>query len=233
LALVKDGPSIFEQIALAAGRSADTSVHFEYSTSAPGVKGNPSHTDAMVISPHSAVAVEAKWTEPRYETVVGRLRTSVRNFVRRSHGKGDAAEYLGAQQKVVNAWLELLRPCSTRPLNYDIAGEVVYQMVHRAASACATGRPPTLVYLHFHSASTIGGATADEYKADLEDLYKLLGNPLNLSVYFAELGMEPTETFRPISSLRKGSEDTDRRVRAAISSTRLFNFADAKIDRIG
>lgn len=42
---------------------------FEYQVSPIRGKGKPSHTDLMIITGDVAIAIEAKWTEPRYPTV--------------------------------------------------------------------------------------------------------------------------------------------------------------------
>ena len=44
-------------------------LNFEHMVYPLRGRGNPSYTDLMVISPQLAIAIEAKWTEPRYEAV--------------------------------------------------------------------------------------------------------------------------------------------------------------------
>ena len=55
------------------GAPSDSTVHFEYRVASPKPKGNPSQTDALLMSGSKVWAVEAKWTEPRYETVAKRI----------------------------------------------------------------------------------------------------------------------------------------------------------------
>jgi hypothetical protein len=51
VALVKDDQSTFEKIATRCGSGPPFSIHFEYTVRAPDVGGNPSHTDAMILTP--------------------------------------------------------------------------------------------------------------------------------------------------------------------------------------
>ena len=44
-------------------------LNFEYTVSPPRGRGKASHTDLMIVSPEIAIAIEAKWTESRYEKV--------------------------------------------------------------------------------------------------------------------------------------------------------------------
>ena len=52
-------------------------LNFEHTVCPPRGRGNPSHTDLMAISlPDLAIAIEAKWTEQRYQIVGKWLRDS-------------------------------------------------------------------------------------------------------------------------------------------------------------
>src|SRR5688572_31809590 len=73
LALAKDGWSTFEKLLSLCGMSGDLSIAFERTVESPRQGDRPSFTDAMVISETHVLAIEAKWTEPRYETVATRL----------------------------------------------------------------------------------------------------------------------------------------------------------------
>lgn len=231
VALVKDDLAVFSAIAAACGCQSHLSVHFEYKIAPPGIEGNPSQTDAMVLSPVSALALEAKWTEPRYETVSVRLKNRVAKLIR--NDPDNAVRHDAAQRAVIKGWLSLLQRHSSQPIELEDVGEAVYQIVHRAASACASSRSPSLAYLHFNPSPARGTATRAQYRADLRHLHQLLGSPHNFPFYFVEVPLQPTVAFREIESLPKGRLDTDRKIRDAISSTRLFEFGDPRVDKIG
>jgi hypothetical protein len=231
VALVKDDWSVFREIAEACGCEPDLSVHFEYKVAAPGIGGNPSQTDAMVFSPISALALEAKWTEPRYETVSKRLKNRVAKLV--GADPNNAEKHNSAEQAIIKGWLDLLGLHSNTAVKFEDAGEAVYQMIHRAASACTTDRRPSLLYVHFDPTSAGDGETTAQYRADLKHLHELMGKPIGFPFYLADVPLRPTEAFRAIELLPKGLPDTDIKVRDAIRSTRLFEFGDPSIDKIG
>ena len=52
----------------------DSATYFEYRVPSPKANGNPSQTDALIMSESKVWGIEAKWTEPRYETVARRIR---------------------------------------------------------------------------------------------------------------------------------------------------------------
>ena len=91
----------------------------------------------MMMSDSAVWAIEAKWTEPRYETVAKRI----------SKQEADGAD----PRKTVEGWLKHFRPFTECDLRIEAFENVVYQTLHRAASACAvaTARKlrPELVYL--------------------------------------------------------------------------------------
>lgn len=67
----RDTDECLRQFGHAAGLdlSAATELHFEHSVAVRSGRGKPSFTDLMILSPESVVAVEAKYTEPRYASV--------------------------------------------------------------------------------------------------------------------------------------------------------------------
>jgi hypothetical protein len=182
--------------------------------------------------------LEAKWTEPRYETVSKWLKRRVAALVKKDPDVEDdtskAAKHRATQQTVIKARLGLLGPHSA--VGADEAGEAIYQMVHRAASASATANAtassPSLVYVHFQSMPARAGATIGQYRAELRRLHKLMGSPASFPFYLAEVPLWPTEAFHKIESLPLGDNETDKSVRAAIGSTRLFDFGDPQIEDI-
>ena len=218
LALVRDDWSTFRHVLALGQFPDDADLHFEFQVKSPRGVGRPSHADLMIRGESAAMAVEAKWTEPRYETVAARL-------ARPESGDQDHREFAGG-------WLDLLRPFATRPLTLDEFSGAVYQMVHRAASVCAITRAPSLAYLHFTSSTATQGEGTSQYHADLSYLHGILGHPAGFPFHLVELPIEPTSEFATIKNLEKGSLDTDRAVRATLLSSRLFAFGQPRIRTI-
>ena len=145
-------------------------LHFEYLVRSPRGSGKESHTDLMVLSPEQAIAIEAKWTESRYQ-VIAKWLTGSSN-----------------RRAVLRGWCELLEQHGASPITEGSLSELPYQMVHRAASAChaiKTGRP-LLVYLVFHPTAK----KRAEYLSDLSRLRDVLGPRSSLVIAFAECSIE-------------------------------------------
>jgi Domain of unknown function (DUF6946) len=183
-------------------------LHLEYTVRPPLGRGTSSHTDLMVIGGDRSVAIEAKWTEPPYADVGTWLKNDDPN-----------------RREVMNGWLSLLQPHAIKPLRLDDFRAARYQMVHRAASACATGASPCLAYLQFTPSPT---GTPPPHRvqllADAQHLRDLLGVAAFPILVF-EAQIRPTDAFEAIKDLPKGTSATATAVRERLSSgTRLFNF---------
>ncbi len=133
---------------------AGAELHFEYHVPVQQGRGKASCTDLLLRSGDVAVAVEAKWTEPRYETVETWLG-------------GQAS---GNRSDVLNGWLGLLSARGDNPLTPEAVSELPYQLIHRAASACHPKASARWLVYHIFS----NGAASDEYKDDLTMLKPLL-----------------------------------------------------------
>lgn len=185
-----------------------TELHFEYTVRSPLGRGTPSHTDLMVIGGGCAVAIEAKWTEPPYENVDRWLA-------------GDDSN----RREVMSGWLSLLQPHAREHLRLDDFRAARYQMVHRAASACATGLSPRVAYLQFAPSPTgTRSLHREQLLADAQHLRDLLGDSAFPILVF-EAQIRPTEAFEAIKNLPKGTAATASAVLKTLSSnTQLFNF---------
>jgi hypothetical protein len=197
-------------------------VHFEYCVASPKRGGHASQTDALLVSDSTVWAVEAKWREPRYETVAERL----------SKPEDDGADPRGT----LNGWMRHLQPFTTRTLQIDVFADVVYQVLHRAASACAVATAqklsPELVYLHFHPFQLKNSATTAQYVSDLAHLHALLGSPAGFVFRVVELPLRPTAAFESIKGSDKHSPATSARVAEALCHEPLFTFGTPTSKRI-
>lgn len=212
------------------GAAPESELRFEYEASSGSKSARPSQTDLMVLGNSRAVAVEAKWTEPRYESVARRLlrRTELRK-------KYPSVESLALdrehQEAEVRAWLSRLQPLAYESLTTAGMADVVYQMIHRAASAVATGLSPSLLYLHFEDTEIRYGASTGTYKTDLADLHKKLGRPSGFRFYVATQPIQRTAAFRTIEGLSRTQSSTRAAVREAIKAGPLFIYGAADIEQ--
>lgn len=197
-------------------------IHFEYCVPSPKADGNPSQTDALLTSDTTVWAIEAKWTEPRYETVARR--------VAKPEADGSDA------RTTVAGWLTYLQPFVTRELRVEDALGLVYQVVHRAASACfvasAKQLRPHLVYLHFHPSPVSSSATTEQYIGDLRALKTVMGTTDMMSFTVVEMPLEATPAFEAIKDLDKREATSARRVKEALCHGPLFTFGNPVVTRI-
>ena len=224
LSWLKHEPSMVESLLQDLGMSANFDLHLEYKVKPLKGHGKASHTDMMVVSEKSSLAIEAKWTEPRYESI-----SKWRSQGADSQNRCD----------VLAGWLDFLQQHAPYPLHSDAFSVAVYQMVHRAASACSTGCNPKLAYLMFRSSQDPKSADMQKIHEDLTKLWDLLGKPDTFPFYLVELPLFPTAAFKEIAPLQKANKTTAEKkataekVRTALKSNRLFDFDKYCIKKIG
>ncbi|MGH9641049.1 MAG: DUF6946 family protein [Terriglobales bacterium] len=122
--------------AIGAPEASAVELAFEYPTAVREGRGKHSFTDLMGITDAAAVAIEAKYTEPQYESV---------------------ASWLGPQpsenrRNVLRGWLEMVDKIVGRWVSPETVSGIPYQVIHRTASVCCVDRPiRSVVYQVFAS----------------------------------------------------------------------------------
>jgi hypothetical protein len=192
--------------------------HLEYTVGPFDGRGKASHTDVMLTYGDNSLAIEAKWTEPMYETVEDWLE------------KGTTKT--NNKKAVLNGWLEKLTerlgPSYSAP-DFDCT---IYQMLHRAASAAVAGKRPRLAYFIFKPSPTGGAASANDIFTQLSSLWKLLGSPDAFPFYAVEIKLKELATFTVLPKTK--DEATDEAVRAALQDgKKLFDFSLETIQPVG
>jgi len=236
LSLVEHSAHQWHALLKSWGAPADATIHFEYCVPSAKPGSNPSQTDVMLTSDFTVWAVEAKWTESRYETVAKRLTKQPR-YKTIAEGLSRREADLVDAKVTVKGWLQHLNRFATHSLQLEDVSDVVYQVLHRAASACAVatehGRVPHLIYLHFHPSPLKSSATTKQYFSDLGDLHVLLGSPTDLKFAVVEVPIQPTKAFESIKDLDKSLPATSERVTEALRQGGLFIFGTPITMRIG
>lgn len=194
------------------------SIHLEYKVQCPQGNKPESQTDLMVLANDTSVAFESKWTEPIGGTVTTWLQ---------SRNEQNA-------QQVLEGWINCLQPITTTRLQREWFYQSIYQMVHRTASACASGETPQVVYFLFHPSFDGQTASQKQVSDELEHLWRLLGRPTKLQMWVAQINLSFTEKYRRIFGLPKESQQTAQAVREALASNeRLYYFDKPIVQRIG
>ena len=119
-----------------------------------------------------------------------------------------------------------------RKLDLDDFSGIVYQAIHRAASACYESEKPNLAYLHFVPDPSGKGATATQYESDLELLRELMGKPNEFGIYLIEVNIKQTPAFEKIKDLPKSTAETATAVRNALENGPIFDFSDLHLQDI-
>jgi hypothetical protein len=220
LALLMHAPDVFNNIIREIGFPDDYDLHFEYTVGPFGGRGKASHTDVMLKTDLDSLAIEGKWTEPMYATV--------KDWPKRGAAK------TANQLAVLQGWLNVFGRQLGKSFDVGAFDEMIYQMIHRAASAAYVGERPRLAYFLFKPSPDPRAAKSDDIFGKLTDLWHLLGKPASFPFYVVEIECKPLEKYEPLRLLVKGEEATTEAVCAALQEpTPLFQFSDYRIRRIG
>ncbi|MEQ8851719.1 hypothetical protein [Gimesia sp.] len=216
LSLLMHNPTMFNAIVDQLGMPQERQLFLEYKVSSPANSRTKSHTDIMLKSGSDALAIEAKWTEPMYDDVQTWL-SKVTN--------GPA---------VLNGWLELiLKVLAKKSLKAEDFREVIYQMLHRAASAAATGYRPRLAYFLFKPSPDPQSASTDAIKSALTTLWGKLGKPKKFPFYVVEIVTVPSAAYELIRNEPK-CEATSEQLKTVLKGGEpLFEFESYSISEIG
>jgi hypothetical protein len=194
----------FEEI-LGINLGPSTDVVFEYAVTARGGRGKSSFTDVMLIGPAAAVAIEAKYTEPPYETVRRWLRYPAEPN----------------REAVLDGWLELITTACGIRLTVEQVLNVPYQLVHRCASVCSIDTTTRLVvYLLFDEAE------GSKYETGIRAFLKLF--PESIALRFAVITCKVDKTC-VLASLQEewntGVRKMGQQVKSALEAGQLYEFA--------
>jgi len=168
----------------------------------------------MVTAPGFAIAIEAKWTEPRYELV--------RDWLGNTPNKAE----------VLRGWCDLLeRRMVGRLVERDL-GTLPYQMVHRAASACDEAGVRSgcwLVYQVFEAT----GNSLGECLADLQNLGQLLGPGSSLGIAVIECSVDPSDALGGLRTRwREGARQLAQSVRASLANGELLSVSLGRVHHV-
>ncbi len=210
--------SVFDRIICEIGFPPQHVLHLEYTVGPFGGRGKASHTDVMLTSGADSLAIEAKWTEPMYETIKDWPEKGVAKTAN--------------QQAVLNGWLnELGRRLGKTYAAADFA-EAIYQMLHRAASAVVAGERPRLAYFLFKPSPDTRAAKADDIFKQLSRLWNLIGTPAAFPFSAVEIELEEQPVFTALPKTK--GEATAEVVCAALQGSEpLFTFKQVKIRQVG
>lgn len=179
---------------------------FEHQVPVKAGTGKASHTDLMIRTPTQTVAIEAKYTEPGYESVSAWRKKST----------GDNRD------KVLRGWLKLINDTLHSSLTVKNAEDSTYQLIHRTASACEGSAAVRIVaYQCFDCDSR----ERKQYLDQMRRLKGLIGNQTNLRFVFLECKLERTAQYENLlRRWRNKSKDLEPAVRKGLSEGKLLKI---------
>ena len=186
--------------------SDHTELHFEYEVPVQQGRGKSSYTDLMILGTDVAVAVEAKFTEPRYESVETWL----------------AAARTTNRAEVLEGWIRAIEAGSEAMVNREVVRELPYQLIHRTASVCCVSRRRRVVVYQ-----VFGDSPGPYYAEDLRRLASAIPARDRVSFYVVASAFHPTTTYAQLSARwDAGERDIGTDVRDALIAGPLLEFAE-------
>lgn len=194
LAFWRDPAVALEQLSRALGEqlSAPVDISFEHQVAVKAGRGKASHTDVMIHTPTHTVAIEAKSTEPGYESV-SEWRKKGGALKKESPPKEAGSS--GNRDQVLKGWLELINKTLNCSLTLENTDTITYQLIHRTASACEGSATTRIVaYQCFNCCPD----EKDEYRSQMRRLRQLVGNHANLRFAFLDCSVKEHDAFKQL-----------------------------------
>lgn len=187
-----------------------TDLWFEFAVPVQRGRGKPSFTDLMIIASSAVVAIEAKFTEPPYESVRAWLR--------------DPPE--ANRSEVLEGWLDLIRSVSGTSLSVSDVMDLPYQLVHRTASVCSVPRPVrAVVYQVFYQED--GQDSLEYYVTNLTDLWCRLGRTAAIGFHVLGCPLNSLLTHEVlVEQWKQRDHQLGDAVRTALLRGTLFSFGE-------
>lgn len=150
---------------------------FEYETPVEKGKGRASCTDLMIFNDKNSYCIEAKRTEPKYQTVEEWLSVGKENHENRL--------------QVLQGWLYLIGKKCEMIISVSDIKEFPYQMIHRLASACKMKGKSELLYFCFSQVRE----NQEYYCEQLNKISKLTDGKITIKLIIFEI-KETTEFIK-------------------------------------
>lgn len=181
-------------------------LHFEYEVPVQQGRGKSSYTDLMIVGDDFAVAIEAKFTEPRYESVETWL----------------AAARTTNRREVFEGWIRAIEAGTEAELDSEVVRGLPYQLIHRTASVCCVSRRNRVVVYQ-----VFGDSPGPYYAEDLRRLASALPARDCVSFYVVASAFRPTPTYAQLAARwDAGERAIGADVRDALVAGPLLEFAE-------
>ncbi|MCW5906229.1 MAG: hypothetical protein KIS94_00075 [Chitinophagales bacterium] len=164
-------------------QSQDINLHFEYQV--PSIQSaKSSFTDLFICTIDTSIAIEAKYTEPRYKPCKVWI------------SRGEKPSY---RELVLQHWLDLISEVTGNRYSPSMVADIPYQMIHRTASACCMPDKKNIMVVYQLFAQQSGAKKF--YGADLARLKQILGNSPFIRFCIHEVKSSP-RNLQPFVSVK-------------------------------
>jgi len=179
-------------------------LHFEYEVPVRRGRGKSSYTDLMILADDVAVAIEAKFTEPRYESV----------------GNWLGPEQATNRADVLNGWIGAIEGVTGGAINREIVRQLPYQVIHRTASVCCVNSPKRVVVYQ-----VFGHAPEPYYADDLGRLVSAMAARDRVMFFVVSNSFRRTATYAQlVARWDAGEREMGTDVRDALIAGPLLEF---------
>lgn len=194
---------LWEGLGLRLPEHAD--LHFEHEVPTQAGRGKSSYTDLMILAGDVAVAIEAKFTEPRYDSVGSWLGTAPTTN----------------RRDVLEGWLRAIEAVTQTSLPRDAVSSLPYQLIHRTASVCCAGRPKRFVVYQ-----VFGDVPGTYYAEDLERLASAIAAQDRVIFLVLGCAFRSTEAYAKLEARwDAGERNMAADVRDALLAGPLLKFS--------
>jgi hypothetical protein len=206
--------------------AAVSELHFEYEVPVRAGHGKPSYTDLMILSDEIAVGIEAKFTEPAYDSVAKWLMRKPADNGRDSQLKNE--ERIKNRSEVLNGWLNAIQEVTSRCITPEAISGLPYQLIHRTASVCCVERPRRYLLYQVFSNDRPG------YYDDLLHRWaRILGNSYELGLWVFWCRLRKSERYQHLEvRWETGERDLGEEVRSELLTGSLLEFFEPISTRI-
>jgi hypothetical protein len=192
------------------GTRSNVTFSFEYLVGVQKGSGKPSQTDLMLIAAATAMAIEAKYTEPHYDPVY-KWRNDSKNRI-----------------KVLEGWLNLIGAITGKFATIEDVDHIEYQMIHRLASACYPKvKNRMLIYQLFD----VDEARMRKYSSELSELKQIVG--INFDCFLINMPIIRSDSYAILQQRwDKGERKMSDDVLKIIKDDHLIEYGEPKIIKL-
>jgi hypothetical protein len=193
--------------------SMDANLTFEDETPVRLGSEGASCTDLLIDVKVTAIAIEAKYTEPHYELVSGWLRTA------RAENR----------LSVLTGWLDVINAATDSQLTVDAVQDITYQLIHRTASVCRRrAKHLRVVYQCFFLEQR------GSYAEQLTKFSSLIGPSQRLHFYLLETPIIESDAYRTLRLQWETdkSRDFTTEIRTLLKARKIANFGPVRVRKV-